>query len=152
VAPVVLGRPPDLTGSRPEVGGDAVSQPAPAVSRALLQRARGLFPNASPATRARSAATGAPSRPPDPYHPQPGDPPIIRRFLDGSPEADLTGGLPVSDQPPTDLSSTTEASKPTDQSQTKVDAETIESIIEAVEQRVLEELERRGLRYNPGVF
>ncbi len=41
---------------------------------------------------------------------------------------------------------------PTEQSPTVIDAETIEWIIEAVEERVLEELERRGQRYNPGVF
>ena len=40
----------------------------------------------------------------------------------------------------------------TDQSPTVFNAETIEWIIEAVEERVLEELERRGQRYNPGVF
>jgi hypothetical protein len=31
-------------------------------------------------------------------------------------------------------------------------AETIEWIIEQIEERVLEELDRRGLRNNPGVF
>jgi hypothetical protein len=40
----------------------------------------------------------------------------------------------------------------TDQSPAVIDSETIEWIIEAVEERVLQELERRGQRYNPGVF
>jgi hypothetical protein len=39
-----------------------------------------------------------------------------------------------------------------EQSPATITAETIEWIIEAVEERVLEELERRGLRHNPGVF
>jgi hypothetical protein len=39
-----------------------------------------------------------------------------------------------------------------DRSATPISDETIEWIIEAVEQRVVEELERRGLRHNPGVF
>jgi hypothetical protein len=39
-----------------------------------------------------------------------------------------------------------------EQSPAVVNAETLEWIIEAVEERVLEELERRGLRHNPGVF
>jgi hypothetical protein len=39
-----------------------------------------------------------------------------------------------------------------EQSPAVISAETIEWIIEAVEERVLEELERRGLRHNPGVF
>jgi hypothetical protein len=41
---------------------------------------------------------------------------------------------------------------PTEQSPAVINAETIEQIIEAVEERVLEELEQRGLRHNPGVF
>jgi hypothetical protein len=43
-------------------------------------------------------------------------------------------------------------SNPVDQAPAPVDEATIEWIIEAVEARVLEELERRGMRYNPGVF
>jgi hypothetical protein len=39
-----------------------------------------------------------------------------------------------------------------EQSSAVINAEMIEWIIEAVEERVLEELERRGLRHNPGVF
>ena len=52
----------------------------------------------------------------------------------------------------TDQSRPDDPARPTDQSRGTLDAETVEWIIEAVEQRVIEELERRGLRYNPGVF
>ena len=45
-----------------------------------------------------------------------------------------------------------DAQLPTEQSQTVVSSEMIEWIIDAVEERVLEELERRGRRFNPGVF
>jgi hypothetical protein len=41
---------------------------------------------------------------------------------------------------------------PTEQSPTVVTSEMIEWIVDAVEERVLEELERRGRRFNPGVF
>jgi hypothetical protein len=33
-----------------------------------------------------------------------------------------------------------------------VDAATFEALLEALEQRVIDELERRGLRHHPGVF
>jgi hypothetical protein len=64
----------------------------------------------------------------------------MRRFV-GPSVAGVPGGPPVDTAP-----------GPAEQSPAVINAETIEWIIEAVEERVLEELERRGLRYNPGVF
>lgn len=60
--------------------------------------------------------------------------------------------------PPSGLSSTASlgGGSDTDQSSVKpgqvLSEETLERIIEAVEERVIEELERRGVRYDPGVF
>ena len=42
--------------------------------------------------------------------------------------------------------------QPTEESSSPLSAEAIEWIVDALEQRVIEELERRGLRNNPGVF
>ena len=78
---------------------------------------------------------------PDPNHPRPGDPPIIRQLSISQPASYEFGGHSVYPSP-----------GPVDQSPAPVDEETLEWIIEAVEARVLEELERRGMRYNPGVF
>jgi hypothetical protein len=102
----------------------------------LLQRARALF-SAPPPSDYSQAVTVAP----DPYHPRPGDPPTIRRLDVGQPATSVLGGVHVHTP-----------SHPVDQAPTPVDEATIEWIIEAVEARVLDELERRGLRYNPGVF
>lgn len=39
-----------------------------------------------------------------------------------------------------------------DTSSAPISAETLDWIVEAVEERVLAELERRGMRFQPGVF
>lgn len=39
-----------------------------------------------------------------------------------------------------------------DQSTAPISAETLDWIVEAVEERILAELERRGMRFQPGVF
>jgi hypothetical protein len=44
------------------------------------------------------------------------------------------------------------SSHPVEQSPAPLSAEALETIIDALEQRVIEELERRGWRHNPGVF
>lgn len=41
---------------------------------------------------------------------------------------------------------------PVASSSAPVSEETLEWIIERIEQRIIDELERRGIRYNPGVF
>jgi hypothetical protein len=148
VAPVVIRRQTGFARGSPPDGAEANRQPAPVVGGNLLERARALFSTSSTQSPAPTGLTdfmveadGDAPPGPDPHNPQPGDPPVIRRLWTGESGTGPTGGLPV-----------TTPSRPVDQSSAVVDAETIEWIIEAVEERVLEELERRGLRYNPGVF
>ncbi len=138
--------------SNDRVGAGHRSETSPPGSGDLLQRARALFSSAGVPPATSSPVPGPPSlgaavmgrvgsRPPDPHHPQPGDPPIVLRRFAGPSVAGIPGGPPV-DTP----------SGSAEQSRAVINAETIEWIIEAVEERVLEELERRGLRHNPGVF
>jgi hypothetical protein len=67
---------------------------------------------------------------------------VIRRFLDSttSPELQGTGGDDDGLSSPVGLSSG------------PISAELLERIIDALEERVLHELERRGLRHSPEVF
>jgi Domain of unknown function (DUF4157) len=105
----------------------------------LLERTAGLFAVPSePSSSVASPEAPGPSEPrlPDPHHPRPGDPPIIRRALFSA------GGTLPEDS----LSLPTESSSP------PISPEAMDWIIETIEQRVVEELERRGLRNNPGVF
>jgi hypothetical protein len=73
----------------------------------------------------------------NPEFPAPGDPPIVRRSSWGTPPQTL-------DSP---ASEATEATAPGG-----MNTATFEALVEALEQRVIDELERRGLRHHPGVF
>ncbi len=149
VAPAVIWRKAErverIGMSNDRGGAGRASEALPPGSGDLLQRARALFSAAAvpPARPSLSAgvAGGLSSRPPDPHHPRPGDPPVVLRRFTGPSVAGTPGG------PPVDASQAS-----AEQSPAVISAETIEWIIEAVEERVLEELERRGLRHNPGVF
>ena len=76
-----------------------------------------------------------PVRQPDPDYPRPGDAPIIRRF-----QTSLT-----------DIEAPASAAQ-VGTSDAPVSAETFEWLLDALEQRVIDELERRGRRHDPGVF
>jgi hypothetical protein len=56
-----------------------------------------------------------------------------------------TGSVPA-----TTVSDSTTADRP--QTIGGVDIELFDALVDALEQRVIDELERRGLRHNPGVF
>jgi hypothetical protein len=152
VAPAVIWRKADRSSLPPDRPAANTGAATTAGTSDLLQRARQQFSRTATAPVGPSSGPGlvsptvefsraAPVRPPDPHHPQPGDPTIIWRRFAGPAEAAPPGGPPM-DSPLVSA----------DQSPAVFNAETIEWIIEAVEQRVLEELERRGQRYNPGVF
>jgi hypothetical protein len=133
---------------RAAAGAAASNRSAPG-GQSLLERTAGLLAQRSgsssaagslaalsPAAPSPTAPSPSEFRQPDPHHPRPGDPPIIRRalFSAGGTLSEDTWSLP------------TESSSP------PISPETMDWIIETIEQRVVEELERRGLRNNPGVF
>lgn len=90
----------------------------------------------------------------------PGQPPAIRRFEDGS------GGLDMPDQLPTRMSVVGPGFQPfgggggednpfgdvsVPHDDRKLD-ELVDRVVERIEQRVVDELERRGRRHTPGAF
>ncbi len=149
------------SGRRPEPpkGTEGLVQRSRASTRSakqsLVERTAGLFA-AQDRRRSESAATDTRPAPdiiraivdsgvsvwptggtPDPNHPRPGDPPIVRRRLDTSVEG----------------SSALDAMGPqVEQSSAALTNEQLDTIVDALEQRVLAELERRGRRLDPGVF
>jgi hypothetical protein len=66
----------------------------------------------------------------------------------------VIGGGPSAPEPfvQTGAPSVQPSPSPVPTSSAPVSEETLEWIIERIEQRIIDELERRGMRYNPGVF
>jgi hypothetical protein len=118
--------------------------PPPVVQRkvqggTLVERTADMFRRPS----GSSAPSGGGSRLPavtDTQLPRPGDPPIVRRSQYPTVQRALDTGM---------------ASPSGDTEATMVgglNAATFEALLEALEQRILDELDRRGLRHHPGVF
>jgi hypothetical protein len=146
-----------LSGSAGPAAGDRLRRsldPNPPGARrsgsSLVEQSAHLFAarqrSAVSGRAARSAATGGPGATTgtdrgggagdvNPDHPRPGDPPIIRRSTwpgvvrrDPSAVADIGGSAGV------------------------LSAEQLARLVDAIEQRIIDELERRGRRHYPGVF
>lgn len=107
----------------------------------LVERTADLFrrTTSGPTGAATGAPTGAGA--PTATNPRPGDPPFVQRSTWGVAQTDLQPVTPVSAAPKQDPATTPGMS-----------AATFDALVEALEQRVIDELERRGLRHDPGVF
>jgi hypothetical protein len=85
---------------------------------------------------------------PDPHNPKPGDAPTIRRAPDDAPLS--SSGSSSTPTPTLSTGATTPTVSPADL-KTELD-KMVDRVVEALEQRVIDELERRGRRHHPGVF
>jgi hypothetical protein len=116
--------------------------PIPAVAQRKAQPPRAGSLVERTADLFRQPAGGSSPRVPavaDPEFPRPGDPPIVRRSSWDS--------VQRFSNPPIGATITTEAA-----TTGGINAATFDALVEALEQRVIDELERRGLRHHPGVF
>jgi hypothetical protein len=101
----------------------------------LVERTASLFAARRAAARPREASGDGVAIVADPDQPQPGDPPIIRR-------RGPTGAAASALSPPV----------PPAESSGALSGEQLAQLVDAIEQRIIAELERRGRRHYPGVF
>jgi hypothetical protein len=135
------------TGTASLASGSGGPPPVPAVAssgdstirRSLAERTADLF---------RQPGGSAP----DPHNPKPGDAPTIRRAPEDGPLSSSSSGSSSSSTPTPNLTPgpSTPTVSPADL-KTELD-KMVDRIVEALEQRVIDELERRGRRHHPGVF
>jgi hypothetical protein len=109
--------------------------PEPKKGANLVERTADMFRQSSGSSSAPALAASPPAPVADAAFPRPGDAAIVRRSTWDTVRRLDTGN--------TETEAVTTAG---------INAATLEAIIDALEQRVIDELERRGLRHHPGVF